>query len=82
MPGAANQPVTDPLVTYPDQGLIDQITADLSHVFQYGWLEHHFEVFLSETIEKLVVDHPTVLKVLADQLAVEVTIYLTDNKLI
>ena len=82
MPGTASKVVTDPLETYPDQGLIAQITADLSRIFQYGWLEHHFEGFLSKTVEKLVVDHNKVLKEIAAQLAVEVTAYLTDNKLI
>jgi len=82
MPGTASKVVTDPLETYPDQRLIDKITVDLSDIFQYGWLEHHLEVFLTETLEKLVVDHPKVLKEIADQLAVEVTAYLTDNKLI
>jgi hypothetical protein len=74
--------VTDPLELYPDQDLIDKITADLSSIFQHGWLEHHFEVFLSDTMEKLAVDNPKELKKIADGLAVEVTIYLTDNKLI
>ena len=82
MPGASDNIVTDPLELYPDQDLIDRMTAELSEIFQYGWLEHHFEGFLSETMEKLVVDHPKVLKEIADQLAVEVTVYLTDNKLI
>ena len=82
MPGTASKVVTDPLETYPDQGLIDQITEDLSNIFQHGWLEHHLEVFLSETMEKLVVDHPKVIKEIAGQLAVEVAVYLTDNKLI
>ena len=82
MPGAPDNIATDPLEFYPDQDLIDKITADLSNIFQHGWLEHHLEVFLSETMEKLVVDHPKVLKEIADQLAVEVTVYLTDNKLI
>ncbi len=82
MPGTASKVVTDPLETYPDQGLIDKITADLSDIFQYGWLEERFEVFLSETLEKLLVDHHKELKEIADGLAVEVTVYLTDNKLI
>lgn len=82
MPGTSSRVVTDPLETYPDQGLIDQITEDLSRIFQYGWLEERFEVFLSETMEKLVVDHTKILKEIADGLAVEVTIYLTDNKLL
>ena len=82
MPGTASTTVTDPLETYPDQELIDKITEDLSRIFQYGWLEERFEVFLSDTLEKLLVDHNTELKEIADGLAVEVTIYLTDNKLI
>lgn len=82
MPGATSTTVTDPLETYPDQELIDKITEDLSRIFQYGWLEERFEVFLSDTLEKLIVDHNTELKEIADGLAVEVTIYLTDNKLI
>ena len=82
MPGATSTTVTDPLETYPDQELIDKITEDLSRIFQYGWLEERFEVFLSDTLEKLLVDHNTELKEIADGLAVEVTIYLTDNKLI
>ena len=82
MPGATSTTVTDPLETYPDQELIDKITEDLSRIFQYGWVEDRFEVFLSDTLEKLIVDHNTELKEIADGLAVEVTIYLTDNKLI
>ena len=82
MPGTASKVVTDPLETYPDQALIAKITADLTDKFQYGWLEHYFEVFLSETLEKLLVDHHKELKEIADGLAVEVTVYLTDNKLI
>ena len=53
MPGTSSEIVTDPLKTYPDQALIAKIAADLSTQFQYGWLEHYFEVFLSETLEKL-----------------------------
>jgi hypothetical protein len=82
MPGTTSKIVTDPLETYPEQGLIDQITEDLSRIFQYGWLEERFDAFLAETMEKLVVDHHKELKEIADGLAVEVTIYLTDNKLI
>jgi hypothetical protein len=82
MPGTTSKIVTDPLETYPDQGLIDKITEDLSRIFQYGWLEHHLEVFISETMERLLIDHHAQLKTMANQLAVEVTIYLTDNKLI
>ena len=82
MPGTESTVVTDPLKTYPDQALIAKITADLTSQFQYGWLEHYFEVFLSETLEKLLVDHHKELKEIANGLAVEVTVYLTDNKLI
>ena len=82
MPGTSSEIVTDPLLTYPDQALIAKISADLTDQFQYGWLEHHFEVFLSETLEKLLVDHHKELKEIANGLAVEVTVYLTDNKLI
>ncbi len=82
MPGAPDNIVTDPLELYPDQDLIDKITADLTDKFQYGWLEHYFEVFLSETMEKLVVDHHKALKGIAEELASDVLVYLTDNKLI
>lgn len=82
MPGAPDNVVVDALDLYPDQDLIDKMTTDLSHIFQYGWLEERFSEFLSETMEKLVIDHHKVLKEIADGLAVEVTIYLTDNKLI
>jgi hypothetical protein len=82
MPGTASEIVTDPLKTYPDQALIAKIAADLSTQFQYGWLEHYFEGFLSETLEKLVVDHHKTLKGIAEQLAVDVLVYLTNNKLI
>ena len=82
MPGAPDNVVVDALELYPDQDLIDKMTTDLSGIFQYGWLEHHFSEFLSETMEKLVIDHHKELKRIADKLAVEVTVYLTDNKLI
>ncbi len=82
MPGTASKVVTDPLETYPDQGLIDKITADLSDIFQYGWLEERFEVFLSETLEKLLVDHNKALKGIAEELTSDVLVYLTNNKLI
>jgi|TARA_Y100000310_G_scaffold56425_1_gene51823 hypothetical protein len=82
MPGTSSEIVTDPLKTYPDQALIAKIAADLSTQFQYGWLEHYFEGFLSETLEKLVVDHHKTLKGIAEQLAVDVLVYLTNNKLI
>jgi hypothetical protein len=82
MPGTSSEIVTDPLKTYPDQALIAKIAADLSTQFQYGWLEHYFEGFLSETLEKLVVDHHKALKGIAEQLAVDVLVYLTNNKLI
>ena len=82
MPGTSSKIVTDPLKTYPDQALIAKISTDLVNKFQHGWLEHHFEVFLSETLEKLLVDHHKELKEIANGLAVEVTVYLTDNKLI
>ena len=82
MPGTASRVVTDPLETYPDQGLIDKITADLSDIFQYGWLEERFEVFLSETLEKLLVAHHKALKGIAEELTSDVLVYLTDHKLI
>ena len=82
MPGAPDNVVIDALSLHHDQELIDRITKDLSHRFQYGWLEHHFNEFFSETVERLVVDHHKELKKIADELAVEVTVYLTDNKLI
>ena len=82
MPGTASKVVTDPLETYPDQALIAKISADLTDKFQYGWLEHYFEVFLSETLEKLVVDHHKALKGLAEELTSDVLVYLTNNKLI
>ena len=82
MPGTGSTVVTDPLKTYPDQALIAKITADLTDKFQYGWLEHHFEVFLNETLEKLVVDHNKTLKRIAEDLTSDVLVYLTNNKLI
>ena len=82
MPGTSSTVVTDPLETYPDQALIAKIAADLTTQFQYGWLEHYFEVFLSETLEKLLVDHHKTLKGISEQLAVDVLVYLTDNELI
>jgi predicted Zn-dependent protease with MMP-like domain len=82
VPGAPDNVVVDTLDLYPDQDLIDKMTTDLSGIFQYGWLEERFSEFLSETMERLVIDHHKVLKEIADGLAVEVTIYLTDNKLI
>ena len=82
MPGTSSEIVTDPLKTYPDQALIAKIGADLTTQFQYGWLEHYFEVFLSETLEKLLVDHHKTLKGISEQLAVDVLVYLTDNELI
>jgi len=82
MPGTESTVVTDPLKTYPDQALIAKISTDLVDKFQYGWLEHHFEVFLSDTLERLIVDHPKILKEIAEQLTVDVLVYLTNNKLI
>ena len=82
MPGTSSKIVTDPLETYPDQALIAKISTDLTDQFQYGWLEHHFEVFLSETLEKLLVDHHKALKGIAEELTSDVLVYLTDNKLI
>ena len=82
MPGTESTVVTDPLKTYPDQALIAKITADLTSQFQYGWLEHYFEVFLTETLEKLVVDHHKALKGVAEELTSDVLVYLTNNKLI
>ena len=82
MPGTSSEIVTDPLLTYPDQALIAKISADLTDQFQYGWLEHHFEVFLSETLEKLAVDHRKELKGIAEHLTADVLVYLTNNKLI
>ncbi len=82
MPGTSSEIVTDPLKTYPDQALIAKIAADLSTQFQYGWLEHYFEGFLSETLEKLVVDHHKALKGIAEELTSDVLVYLTNNKLI
>jgi hypothetical protein len=82
MPGTESTVVTDPLETYPDQALIAKISTDLVNKFQYGWLEHYFEVFLSDTVERLVVDHNKVLKGIAEDLTVAVLVYLTNNKLI
>ena len=82
MPGAPDNVVTDALERYPDQDLIAEITVDLTNKFQYGWLEHYFEVFLSETMEKLVIDHHKELKGIAEALTSDVLVYLTDNKLI
>ena len=82
MPGAPDNVVTDALERYPDQDFIAEIAVDLTNKFQYGWLEHYFEVFLSETIEKLVIDHNKELKGIAEALTSDVLVYLTDNKLI
>ena len=82
MPGTSSKIVTDPLHTYPDQALIAKISTDLVNKFQHGWLEHHFEVFLSETLEKLAVDHRKELKGIAEHLTSDVLVYLTNNKLI
>ena len=82
MPGTSSTVVTDPLETYPDQALIAKIAADLTTQFQYGWLEHYFEMFLSETLEKLLVDHHKTLKGIAEELTSDVLVYLTDNELI
>lgn len=82
MPGTSSKIVTDPLHSHPDQELIIKIGNDLTNKFQHGWLEQHFEVFLSETMEKLVVDHHTALRGIAQQLASDVVVYLTNNKLI
>jgi len=82
MPGTSSKIVTDPLHTYPDQALIAKISTDLVNKFQHGWLEHHFEVFLSETVEKLAIDNDKIRKEIAEQLTVDVLVYLTDNELI
>ena len=73
---------TDPYLTYHDKELLQKVEDDLTKQFCYTWLEDWFENELDVAVQKLVTNNERARLELAQLLAFEACVYLTEKGLL